>query len=91
MSEAWKSGSDRRWRTFRAALLSQWARQGRKSCEIRGPRCTVAVQDVDHIVPLGYGGEKYDPLNCRPACGPCNKGRRLVIVAEPEPLSVSNW
>jgi len=91
MSEAWKSGSDTRWRTFRAALMSQWAAQGRTSCERRGSTCTLKVEQVDHIVPLALGGPKYDPANCRPSCAPCNRGNVASGVSQPAPRPVSTW
>lgn len=91
VSRAWSEGSDKRWREFRAWCLEQWHRQGRRECEVRGPKCTTAVQHVDHVVPLAMGGEKYNPLNCRPACEPCNTGRRVAVSEEPNPVRISNW
>jgi 5-methylcytosine-specific restriction endonuclease McrA len=91
VSKAWEGGSTTRWRTFRAHLLGQWALQGRDECEIRGSKCTTRATHVDHIVTLAMGGEQYDPLNCRPACEPCNTGRRVVVEVEPPPVKVSRW
>lgn len=92
MSKAWDGGSDTRWRRFRAHLIAQWRRRGRTTCEVRGPKCTVALAQVDHIVPLGKGGAKYDKDNCRPSCKPCNAGRRWVAPAyEPPPKRISRW
>ncbi len=91
MSEAWRKGSDTRWRTFRSARLGHWILAGRTECEVRGPQCTGAVEQVDHIVPLGMGGEKYDVRNVRPSCTPCNAGRRVAVQEEPPPHTISTW
>lgn len=92
MSKAWSGGSDTRWRRFRALLMAKWQRWGRDQCEIRGPKCTGTMTQIDHIVPLSKGGAKYDQGNCRPACEPCNTGRRDPAPAyEPPPKRVSNW
>lgn len=91
MSEAWKAGSSTRWRRFRVWLLQEWEKQGRDECEIRGPRCTKRIEQVDHITPLHMGGSKYDPHNCRPSCEPCNTGRRVQVEQEPQPRKVSSW
>lgn len=45
-------------------------------CQIRGPKCTVHANDVDHIVSRKDGGPLLDPNNMRAACAPCNRGRR---------------
>ena len=93
MSKAWSGGSDTRWRRFRAQLMTKWRRHGRTQCEIRGPKCTVEMTQVDHIAPLSRGGAKYDEANCRPSCEPCNAGRRDPTPAydEPPPKRVSTW
>jgi 5-methylcytosine-specific restriction endonuclease McrA len=75
MSSGWIKGSDSRWRTFRAGIMT---RDG-ELCQIRGSRCTDRATEVDHIQPLSLGGEKYDPANCRAACKPCNLDRRIVL------------
>lgn len=92
MSKAWAKGAgDHRWRNFRAAIL---LRDGYK-CQIRGRGCTITAPlrggHVDHITPLGMGGDKYDPMNVRAACAWCNRHRVIVIEEEPEPTRVSNW
>lgn len=92
MSASWAGGSDTRWRTFRQWLLDTWQEAGRTSCEIRDPGCTVAVEQVDHIVPLSRGGAKYDPANCRPACAPCNRARSdREPSPQPQPRPHSSW
>ena len=91
MSKAWEKGSDTRWRAFRSARLGHWVLQGRTECEVRGPKCTGRVEQVDHIVPLELGGEKYAIDNVRPACEPCNTGRRVAVQEEPPPITVSRW
>jgi hypothetical protein len=92
MSRGWASGSDTRWRAFRLWLLREWKKQDRIYCEIKGEKCTTMVTQVDHIIPLSKGGEKYDPLNCRPSCTPCNAGRRDSSgYVEPPSSSVYQW
>lgn len=91
MSKAWGSGSDTRWRTFRAGILARdhYLCQLRlKGCEIRAP---LEGGHVDHITPLSMGGDKYDPDNARAACPHCNTGRRVSVAEEPAPRRVSSW
>ena len=92
MSKAWAGGSDTKWRVFRAFIL----RRDKFLCTIKGGRCLNVAPlqggQVDHIVPLEMGGDKYDPANCRASCANCNKDRaRAVITEEPAPRKVSRW
>lgn len=88
MSTAWEKGSDRRWRTFRQAILER----DKWTCTIVAMGCTEVAEHVDHIIPLSVGGEKYDPLNCRASCGQCNMGRKKGLVTyEPDHKSTSTW
>jgi 5-methylcytosine-specific restriction protein A len=70
---------DPRLKTLAYKRLRQWVivRDG-GVCQIRGPRCTVAATDVDHVVPRTDGGEPYDPDNMRAACRQCNNGRNAL-------------
>lgn len=92
MSEAWQGGSDTRWRRFRAALFATWNLQGRITCEVGMPGCTVQREQIDHVHPLSRGGARYDPANCRPACAWCNskRGSRAAI-PQPQPRRVTQW
>lgn len=88
MSEAWKDGSDSRWRRFRLTILDR----DRWECTIQGQGCTGRAEHVDHIQPLAKGGDKYDPSNCRAACAVCNLGRSTKDpIAQPEPRPTSSW
>ncbi len=81
MSNAWSKGSDTRWRAFRQGILER----DKWTCVIGTVGvCTVQAQHVDHIIPLEMGGEKYDPLNCRASCQPCNlhRSKRTVGYAQ---------
>lgn len=49
-------------------------------CQIRGKKCTVVANDVDHIIPLAFGGALLDRSNLRAACAACNRGRRTKRV-----------
>lgn len=92
MSNAWSSGSDTRWTTFRRALFAAWDLQGRTGCELQEDGCTGRREQVDHRQPLSRGGAKYDPANCRPACEHCNRklGDRTPV-PQPAPRPHSNW
>lgn len=59
------------WEPLRLVILERdgWV------CQIRGPRCLVDADTVDHIIPWRYGGAWYDPANLRAACQPCNLDR----------------
>ena len=59
------------WRRVRLYVLE---RDG-GLCQIRDAGCLVVATQVDHIVPLGDGGDALDPDNLRASCGPCNSGR----------------
>lgn len=88
MSEAWKKGSDTRWRAFRLTILGR----DRYRCTIQLAGCTTLADCVDHIQPLSKGGAKYDPSNCRAACKHCNTSRGdSGLITQPEPRPVSSW
>lgn len=71
MSRAWAGGSTRAWRRVRALVLERdhWVCQLRLVCQ--GDRAT----EVDHVVPLGEGGDLLDPANGRASCARCNRVR----------------
>jgi len=58
----------RQWRTLRLRILM---RDGYR-CQINAKGCTQTADQVDHIVALVDGGEKYNPTNLRAACTHCN-------------------
>lgn len=88
MSKAWEGGSDTRWRAFRATILDR----DRWLCTIKGQGCTLAAEQVDHVIPLSMGGPKYDPANCRASCAHCNVARgNRHHPAQPEPRPSSSW
>ncbi|MGN2640739.1 HNH endonuclease [Nocardia takedensis] len=64
------SGSTRRWRTTRAAYLF-----GYPQCECvwiddhgQRRRCGRLADEVDHIIPVSRGGDRYDPDNLQSLC-----------------------
>ena len=59
------------WRTLRKQVLE---RDG-YICRIGAPGCTLAANQVDHIVPVAKGGSWWSPENLRAACPRCNNGR----------------
>lgn len=92
MSEQWESGSDTRWRRFRARILARDA----YLCKVNLPGCSGAAPlrggHVDHIIPLAQGGAKYDPANVRASCQHCNLMRGKASVRnDPEPTPTSTW
>jgi 5-methylcytosine-specific restriction endonuclease McrA len=80
MSNAWRNGSTRKWRTLRAAVL----RRDGHACQ----RCGVedAAMTVDHIVPKSMGGSD-DMENLQVLCAYCNysKGNRFFSVGVTPP------
>ena len=62
------------WRTIRKQILER----DRGICQIAAPGCTIAANQVDHILPVSRGGSWWDPANLRAACPRCNNGRNRV-------------
>ncbi|WP_370450302.1 HNH endonuclease [Nocardia otitidiscaviarum] len=63
---AWAGGSTRRWRTLREAKLAT-----DPICE--RPGCAALAVEVDHIIPLAAGGERYEWDNLQSLCHPCHE------------------
>ena len=61
-------------RAYRQLRLYVLARDGHE-CQIRGPHCTGAATQVDHVIERADGGAVYDPSNLRAACAWCNGWR----------------
>jgi 5-methylcytosine-specific restriction protein A len=59
------------WRQVRLVVLER----DQYVCQIRGPTCAIAANQVDHIIRPADGGSWYNPDNLRGACAPCNGGR----------------
>jgi len=62
-----RNGSTRSWRQLRAEILYA-------SC-YRCALCGAAAEEVDHIVPLSYGGSD-SPSNLRALCHGCHVQQR---------------
>ncbi len=89
------------WKRIRRQVLE---RDGHL-CQIRGPRCTTAATEVDHILSVSQGGAWFDPLNLRASCAPCNNHRvdrhrseqwkhsktRIVLVIGPPCAGKTTW
>lgn len=60
--------TSRAYRALRLAVLDR----DRWVCQMRGPHCTGAATEVDHVVARANGGEVWDPGNLRAACRACN-------------------
>jgi 5-methylcytosine-specific restriction enzyme A len=59
------------WRRLRLLILDR----DRHACQIRGPKCTGAATQVDHVIDRADGGAVFDPRNLRAACSACNGWR----------------
>jgi 5-methylcytosine-specific restriction protein A len=68
MSWGTQRTSSARWKKLRLAILER----DRWLCQIRGDRCTVRADTVDHIVPHFRGGPSV-PSNLQAACTPCHR------------------
>jgi 5-methylcytosine-specific restriction endonuclease McrA len=88
MSKNWESGSDSRWRAFRATILDR----DKGLCTLKLQGCTTRAEHVHHVIPLSRGGSKYDPGNCASACRSCNlKQGAKTPMPQPEPRPTSSW
>ena len=57
------SGNDRAWQQARANQLHDhpW-------CQWTEEPCRRLATDVDHVIPLAEGGDRYDPINLQSLC-----------------------
>jgi len=60
-----------RWKTVRLEVLAR----DKHKCQIAGTKCTTIADQVDHIIPVAYGGAWWDHDNLRASCQNCNLGR----------------
>ncbi|WP_280301958.1 HNH endonuclease signature motif containing protein [Nocardia neocaledoniensis] len=65
------SGSTRRWRRVRAAKLA-----ADPVCE--RPGCRRLAVEVDHIIRVSRGGDRYDPANLQSLCHEHHQDKTLV-------------
>jgi 5-methylcytosine-specific restriction protein A len=70
-NRAWSGGSTRKWRTLRESKL-----RTDPICE--EPACRALATEVDHIVPLSQGGERYDWANLASLCAAHHEVRTLA-------------
>jgi 5-methylcytosine-specific restriction protein A len=59
------------WKTVRLEVLAR----DKHKCQIAGTKCTTIADQVDHIIPVAYGGAWWDLDNLRASCRNCNLGR----------------
>ncbi|MGA1073460.1 MAG: HNH endonuclease [Pseudohongiellaceae bacterium] len=71
--------NDSLWKRTRLQILQ---RDGYR-CTIGLPKCRGVASQVDHIVPLAYGGSKYEPTNLRASCATCNSTRSNQLRRKP--------
>jgi 5-methylcytosine-specific restriction protein A len=60
-----------KWKTVRLEVLAR----DKHNCQIAGSKCTTIADQVDHIIPVAYGGAWWDTDNLRASCKNCNLGR----------------
>jgi len=60
-----------RWKTVRLEVLAR----DKHKCQIAGSKCTTIADQVDHIIPVAFGGAWWDHDNLRASCQNCNLGR----------------
>ena len=65
----WARGSTRESRKARALVLA-----AHPLCHLRGPACTLASTEDDHVVPLSQGGTDH-LSNRRGACHTCHRAK----------------
>ena len=63
--------NSRRWRRLRRAVLA--CEPLCRCCEAAG-RANAAAE-VDHVVPIGRGGEEWDRANLQPLCRACHEAK----------------
>lgn len=86
MSRSWASGSTRRWRQIRAAVL---ARDGyRCRVQIEGV-CTGRATCVHHVHGRAVTGD--DPRYLVASCDPCNQAMGDPTKYDPQPTPRSRW
>ena len=71
--------NDSLWKRTRLQILQ---RDGYR-CKIGLTKCSGLATAVDHIVPLAYGGQKYEASNLRATCASCNSTRSNKLRRKP--------
>ena len=80
----------RTWLTFRNRFLNKKSKEGSltcaycdepklvKNCRVVGPKKQATI---DHVMPLGKGGKKYDEKNLAVSCRTCNEKKADKIIS----------
>ena len=91
-----------RWQKKRLEILER----DNYLCRVRGPKCQIHADQVDHIISPDDGGDRFDNSNLRAACHWCNTWRaqqqksrhgwkradtRIVLVTGPDVEQVSGY
>lgn len=61
---AWGAMNRHQWGKTRTIVLQRDSH----TCQLGLPGCTRTAEEVDHIIPISQGGNRYDPNNCRAVC-----------------------
>lgn len=69
--QSWTGGSTRRWRKLRQQRLSD--EPFCRACKQRGR--LVPAHEVDHVLSIANGGERYDYDNTQSLCTDCHKDK----------------
>jgi 5-methylcytosine-specific restriction protein A len=67
------------WRKVRVGILERDAHR----CTIGMEGCTGHATQVDHVIPLAFGGQPFAPENLRAACANCNSSRSNKLRRKP--------
>ena len=67
------------WRKVRLHVLN---RDGHR-CLVGMEGCLGVANQVDHIIPLAFGGSPYDLGNLRASCANCNSSRANKLRRKP--------
>ena len=71
--------NDGLWKRTRIAILER----DNYRCTIGLAKCRGIATQVDHVVPLAYGGSKYEASNLRASCAYCNATRSNQLRRKP--------
>jgi len=75
----WNKTYGSTWRNVRRHVLDR----DQYRCQIAMPGCTVTATQVDHVIPLAFGGSPFDMANLRASCASCNAGRSNKLRRKP--------
>lgn len=90
MSNSWKGGSTRRWRTIRRAVLLQNQADNAGRCTLQIPGVCIGQADTVHHT-LGKATTGDDPRYLAAACTDCNLHIGDPSKRDPQPRPATRW